>query len=127
MKNEILDEIEKEIESPKFALKSYDQFWKSIIVYAGMLILFLLFFIIMNLRINISFSLMLFIILLIGMFGFVFNFFGLANFFRSRTNKEYLSWKLYFGSFGNIILFLCWIWVLFFLNPFTSDGCFGGY
>ncbi len=120
MKNEILDEIEREIILPSFALKSYEQFWKSIIIYIGVLtILFLL----VSLEINIPNTLALLISLIVGMIGFIFNFFGILNFQKSVQNKEYFTWKLLVGGFGNLLFFLSWIWMLFIRDNYVS-GCF---
>ena len=112
MENEILDEIENEIKLPKFALKSFDQFWYSIIYYTIVPIIFELLK-----RINLfDFKIIsdmggLFFLatILFGMIGFGVNFFGMRNALKSRRQNENFTWKILIGGFGNLLLFVLWI------------------
>ncbi len=107
MANEILDEIEKEIPIPKLALKAYDQFWYSIIVYTG---IFIAIYIIDYFGFKrIPFEVFYIAAVLIGTIGFIFNFLGMMNGYKSRREKEPYTWKILVGSFGNMGLFLLWI------------------
>lgn len=110
MENNILDEIEKKIEPPKFALKSYDQFLTSVLLYLG-IIVFIIF--VNEMEINISFNFALLFSFVIGTIASVYNFFGIFNCLKSRKNMEIFIWKLLLGGFGNLILFLAWVFILF--------------
>ncbi|MFK8008938.1 MAG: hypothetical protein AB8H03_21430 [Saprospiraceae bacterium] len=127
MENNILDEMEKEIEPPKFALKSYDQFWYSIIFYTILPIIFELLQRTNLLDFNVvssSWGGMFFLAsLFFGMIGFVLNCFGIRNSYKSKKKNEIFTWKIIVGGFGNLLLFLLWGIIIFyyifsFLDPF---------
>ena len=109
MENNILDEIKKEIEPPRFALKCYDQFLTSVLLYLSIVV----FIILANeMIIDVSFNFALFFIFAIGMIAFVFNFYGILNYLKSRKKEEHFIWKLPIGGVGNLLLFLFWVFIL---------------
>ncbi|MFK7774725.1 MAG: hypothetical protein AB8F94_21480 [Saprospiraceae bacterium] len=118
MEENILDETEKKIEPPKFALKSFDQFWYSIICYTIVPIIFEIlkrfdlfdFKVILSNRGGSFFLATLFL----GMIGFVINFFGMRNAIKSRRESETSTWKILVGGFGNLFLFLLWIILMYY-------------
>ncbi len=127
MKNNILDEMEKEIEPPKFALKSFDQFWYSIICYMIVPILFEILkrFNLFDFNTILS-SLGGFLFLatlFFGMIGFGFNFFGMRNALKSRRQSEHFNWKVLVGGFGNLFLFILWIVLMYYyVSTFLIAG-----
>lgn len=116
MEDEILDEVEKEIELPKFALKSYDQFLTSVLIYLGIVVLIIF---LEEIRINISLNVVLFSSLAIGMIALIINFFGILNYLKSRKDEEPFIWKLLVGGIGNLLLFLSWVFILFIILIFN--------
>ncbi len=122
MKNEILDEIEKEPTPPKHALESYDQFLNSIRSYAAIFLISLAFVLLGKGRVHPNFYFAVFIIF--GVLGFSFNLRGMSSYLTSRKNQETFTWKLLVGGIGNLLLFLASIWVLFLSRIFDSYGCF---
>lgn len=128
MNKEILDEIEKEILPPKFALKSFDQFWYSIICYTIVPIIFELLkrANILNESLISSWGILFFYCsFFLGTVGFVINFFGMFNAIKSRRRQEVFTWKILLGSFGNMLLVLMSIWFIFELLDIPRRG-FGG-
>jgi len=121
--NKILDEIEKEIEPPKFALKCYDQFLTSVLLYLSIIVLILF---IEEIKINIPINLALLFFFVIGTIGFIFNFFGMLNYLKSRKKEEQFIWKLLVGGIGNLLLFLSWIWILFLYQMFNRSAFYFG-
>ena len=122
MKNEILDEIEKEPTPPKYALKSYDEFCNSIKSYAAIFIISLAFVLFGKGRVHPDFYFAVFIIF--GVLGFSFNLRGISSYLSSRKNQETFTWKLLIGGIGNLLLLLILIWVLFLSNMFNRTGAF---
>ncbi len=119
MENNILDEIEKEIELPKFALKSYDQFLTSVLLYLSIVVLVIF---LNEKELNQSFNFALFFSFAVGTIAFIFNFFGILNYLKSRKNKEGFIWKLLVGGVGKLLLFLFWIFILILIPIFNRQA-----
>ena len=125
MENNILDEIVKEKEIPKFAIKSYNQFWYSIICYTIVPIIFELLkrFNILNIDLLSSWGRLFFYCsFFLGVVGFVFNFFGILNVLKSRRRRETFTWKILIGIIGNVLLILMSIWIIFQLLDIPRRG-----
>lgn len=120
MENNILDKFEKEIEPPKFALKSYDQFWYSIKSYVAIFPISLAFVLLGKGRVHLDFYFAVFIIF--GVLGLTFNLRGISNYLLSRKNQETFTWKLLVGGIGNLLVLLALFWVLFLSNIFNRQG-----
>jgi heme/copper-type cytochrome/quinol oxidase subunit 4 len=120
MKNEILDEIEKEPTPPKYAIKSYDEFLNSIRSYAAIFLISLAFLLLGKGRVHPDFYLAVYIIF--GVLGFSFNLLGISSYLSNRKNQETFTWKLLVGGIGNLLLFLASIWILFLSRIFDSYG-----
>ena len=123
--DEILDEIEQEVELSKFALKSFDQFWYSIIFYTILPIIFgfIKRFNLLNYNdFSTRFGKIFFLgSLLFGIIGFVFNYLGMQNALKSIRHNESFSWKLFIGGLGNLVLFFLWVtMVTFYLLKFIG-------
>lgn len=120
MKNDILYENEKEITIPKLALKSYSQFWYSILIYIGIFIALLTF---VKLEINsVSKEVFSFAGLFLGLIGFVFNFSGMRNSYKSKRIKEPFTSKVLVGRFGNMGLVLLWVFFIILYGYFIIFG-----
>lgn len=107
MENNILDEIEKEKEIPKFALKSYDQFWYSIICYTIVPIIYesLTRSNLVSIDFLSSWAGLIFpLSLILGAVGLVFNFLGTFYTIKSINEKEIFTWKIIVGGLGNAVL-----------------------
>lgn len=108
MENNILDEIIKEKEIPKFAIKSHDYFWYSSICYTIVPIIFES--LIRSNLVEIDFlsswgALFFSCSLIFGIVGLVYNFYGILYSIKSINEKEIFIWKIIVGGLGNAILF----------------------
>lgn len=101
MENNILDEIEKEIEPLKFALKSYQQFLFAFSVLVGFIITA---FIFGGSTFSGGILSLFFTIMFLSALGA--NIVGVINIIKSIRRKERNHWKKYVGGIGNLILFL---------------------
>lgn len=107
MENEILDEIVKEKEVPKFALKSYDYFWFSIICYTIVPIIYES--LVRSNFVSVDFlsdrgDVFFIFSLIFGLVGLVFNFLGTFYSIRSKNENEIFIWKIIVGGLGNAVL-----------------------
>ena len=107
MEDKILDSFEEKI-LPKFADKSFKQFFVGILIY-GLIIFF-------NINFNHEFETKKFpalITLIVGLIAFILTILGLINGIKSIIKKEDSLWKKYGATLGNFILVLILSLILF--------------